>query len=116
MKHFLLAAVLLLLVLATSVSATSPNSEPNDDYELQSLLWEHDAIFNSVLEWAQQKGVLTASQASTLQTELETRLKALAANEGSDVDGTICSILYFTTQFSLFYLGMSCWRIHKSAL
>lgn len=81
---------LLVLLFAHSTVATqiSTSTDSNDsEYDIQSLLWEHDAIFNSVLEWAQAKTILTSTQVRLLQNELESRLLTFAENEGSDVQG-----------------------------
>ena len=84
-----------LLGLAVSLTAAAaPEEEPTSspkytEYDLQALVWEHNLLFNEVLEWAKSTNVLTARQVQILQHELETRLQAFAENEGSDVLGTI---------------------------
>ena len=88
----------------TSTSAFQPAYNPNADPDIQSLIWEHDAIYNSILEWALQKKVLTATQVNILQQELEARLQALAENEGSDVDGTN-PLIYSLCTYSLLTKG-----------
>lgn len=79
---------LLVLILASSADA-SKTSKPVDnsdsEYDIQSLLWEHDTIFNGVLEWAYEKHFLTSSQVKLMQNELENRLRSFADNEASDV-------------------------------
>lgn len=90
MKSSALVALIVIIctLCITSTSAFTSTHPPNSEYDIQSLIWEHDAIYNGILEWALEKKVLTPTQANILQQELEARLQALAENEGSDVDGT----------------------------
>lgn len=82
--------LLLVLALAAGSSATSDStSAPSESTEhyLQAVVWEQHMIFNNVLEWAVQKGVLTPSQFGTIQSELAKRLEDVSENEGTDVLG-----------------------------
>lgn len=82
--------LLLVLVLAVGSSATSDStSAPSEatEHYLQAVVWEQHMIFNNVLEWAVQKGVLTPSQFGTIQSELAKRLEDVSENEGTDVLG-----------------------------
>ena len=56
-------------------------------------------IFNHVLEWAVQKGVILSSQHEIIQGELTKRLEAFAENQGSDVTGMCIPFSVFFTVF-----------------
>lgn len=99
MKLVFWLSIVLICFCVANASEASPAAKPaqtSSDYDLQSLVWEHDAIFNGVLDWALEKGVLNSKQAATLQAELEARLQAFADLPGTDVNGMLFYYLFLT--------------------
>lgn len=88
---------LLLLALAAGAIATSDSTSTaseRTEYDLQAVVWEQHTIFNDVMDWAVQNGVISSSQYGIIQAELTKRLEFVAENEGSDVLGTITCLCF----------------------